>query len=139
MSALKYKDEFCQMLIDHMSQGMSYETFGAEVDCGKTTLYDWEKKYPEWVEAKDIGFMKAQSFLEKRLIAKTSGSSIKQKNFDAKLIDTQCLMFALKTRFHKTYGERQKLEMDAKIEARNVNVTISKAIGTRTLEDVEKS
>lgn len=140
MVALKYKSEFCQMLVDHMAQGLSYETFGAEVNCGKTTLYDWEGKYPEWVDAKEIAFLKAQIFFEKRLIAKSSGATKKQNGFDAKLIDAQCLMFALKTRFHKTYGERQKLDIESKkTEERNINVTIKKAEGHRTLADVEKS
>lgn len=60
-----YKAEYCEMLIDHMSSGLSYECFGAIVDCGKQTLYDWEKRYPEWKKAKAIAFSRCQLYWEK--------------------------------------------------------------------------
>jgi DNA-binding XRE family transcriptional regulator len=100
------------MLIKHMATGMSYESFGAEVNVGKTTIYEWEKQHPDWKEAKEIAMLKAHSFFEKRLIAKTSGQKFNNENFDAKLIDNSCLIFALKTRFHKTYGEKKEVAIE---------------------------
>ena len=97
-----------------MSQGFSYESFGAVVNVGKTTLYDWETQHPEWDAAKPIAFNKAQQFMEQRLIAKIAGQTI--KGVDTKKVDTTCLIFALKTRFHETYGDKQKLEVSGKIE-----------------------
>lgn len=108
MNPSKYKPEYCEMLIKHMSQGFSYETFGAKVNCGRTTLYDWESKHPEWKEAKATAMEKAQEFFEQRLIAKLAAQKI--EGIDSKLIDTACLIFALKTRFHKTYGEKKEVE-----------------------------
>lgn len=106
MNPTKYKPEYCEALKKHMQTGMSYESFGAEIDCGRSTLYGWEEIHPEWKEAKLAATEKAQSFFEKRLIAKTSGQKFKNADFDVKLIDNSCLIFALKTRFHKTYGEK---------------------------------
>lgn len=99
-----FKPEYCEQLIKHMSKGFSYETFGAEVNCGRSTLYLWESEFPEWAEAKKTALEKAQTFFEQRLIAKISGQDIKGVN--VKNIDTSCLIFALKTRFHKTYSEK---------------------------------
>jgi DNA-binding XRE family transcriptional regulator len=98
-----------------MATGMSYESFGAEVNVGKQTMYDWEKRNPEWAEAKSVAMIKAQSFFEKRLVAKTSGQKFSNENFDAKLIDNSCLIFALKTRFHETYGEKKEVEHNGSI------------------------
>ncbi len=50
-----YKPEYCQMLIDHMAQGLSFESFGGVVDVSKQTLYDWEKVNPEFLDAKKRG------------------------------------------------------------------------------------
>jgi len=113
----KYKPEYCQMLIDHMSKGFSYETFGAEVSCGRTTLYDWELVHPEWKAAKKEAMERAQKFFETRLIAKISGQEI--KGVKVKDIDTSCLIFALKTRFHHTYSEKNELKVSG--EAININ------------------
>ena len=95
------------MLIEHMAQGKSYESFGAKVNCGRSTLYDWEKVFPEWKRAKRAGQERALDFFETRLVAKVSGQDI--VGFDPKKSDTSCLIFALKTRFHTIYGEKQEL------------------------------
>lgn len=100
----EFKPEYCDQLIDHMSTGMSYESFAAEIRVGRSTIYDWENSHPMWKEAKEIGLQCAHSFFEKRLIAKTAGQAI--QGVDPKLVDTACLIFALKTRFHKTYSEK---------------------------------
>ena len=108
MPSLQYKKEYCEKLIEHMSQGFSLSTFGGTVGVTRQTIYDWIERYPEFKEAKDIAFAKSQEFFEKRLIAKASGAEIKTKGFNKKEIDTACLIFALKTRFHKDYGDVSK-------------------------------
>lgn len=53
------------MLIDHMAQGLSFETFGAVVDVVKATLYRWVDEKPEFRDAKEMGTLKSQAFWEK--------------------------------------------------------------------------
>lgn len=48
----KYKEEYCQALIDHMGEGYSYDSFAAVVRVHLDTLYQWEKDYPVFSEAK---------------------------------------------------------------------------------------
>jgi hypothetical protein len=62
---LEYKPEYCQKLIEHMSTGLSYESFGGVVDVGRQTMYDWEKRFPEWLHAKRVAFDKCQLWWEK--------------------------------------------------------------------------
>lgn len=110
MSANKYKKEYCELLIKHMRKGFSYETFGATVGCGRTTLYDWERLHKDWKQAKAKAIEEAQKFFESRLLAKLSGQKLTE-GFDIKMVDTACLIFALKTRFHKTYGENKDIDI----------------------------
>lgn len=61
----KYKENLPKKLIDHMSKGYSFESFGAVADCTRACLYKWVEKYPEFKEAKDMGTMKSQYVWEK--------------------------------------------------------------------------
>lgn len=62
----KYRPEYCQMLVDHMASGWSYESFSAEINTVRTTLYNWEKQYPDFLYAKKMGKEKLLFFYEKK-------------------------------------------------------------------------
>lgn len=61
----KYKKEFCERLIKHMEDGLSFEAFAGEIGVAIDTVYNWNKKHPEFSEAKKIGTAKSQLFWEK--------------------------------------------------------------------------
>ena len=72
-----YKEEYCQRLIDHMSEGGTYLSFPATLDrpvC-TATLYNWEKKYPEFLEAKRQGYNLLLRWDESRLNKMIDGES----------------------------------------------------------------
>jgi hypothetical protein len=46
-----YKPEYCEMLIEHMKGGLSFEAFGGIADCSEQTLYNWREEYPEFLES----------------------------------------------------------------------------------------
>jgi len=50
----KYKPEFCEMLIEHMSKGFSFESFAGkpEVRTSVDTLYHWTVLYKDFSDAK---------------------------------------------------------------------------------------
>lgn len=50
----KYEPLYCQMLIDHMEKGFSYESFAGTIRVCKKTLYNWEKEFEEFLHAKSI-------------------------------------------------------------------------------------
>lgn len=50
-----YKKKYCQLLIDHMKKGLSFEAFGAVADVSKETLYTWTEKHSEFLDAKRRG------------------------------------------------------------------------------------
>lgn len=105
---IKYKPEYCELLIKHLSKGLSMQCFGGTIGVVRSTVYKWLDDYPEFKTAKDIGIQKAMQFHEEILSAKLSGREL--KGFDPKKSDTTALIFALKTRFHEIYGDKQKIE-----------------------------
>jgi hypothetical protein len=78
----KYQPKYCQMLIDHMKSGMSFEAFAGHPDvmvC-RDTLYQWVKDNPEFSDAKRQGSEAARFFLEATGIKGLHG---KIKNFNS--------------------------------------------------------
>jgi len=92
----KFEPRFCQMLIDHMSQGLSYESFSAVVGTSRSTLYNWEKDFPEFLDAKKIGVECSQLFWEKIGLAQAVGDKDYGKGNCASWI------FNMKNRFNWT-------------------------------------
>lgn len=109
----KYKEEFCKQLIEHMKDGYSFDSFGAIANCGRQTLYDWIKKFPEFKDAYAHAKAASLMFYENLLRSKVVGAEFKVNGKKAN-IDTTLLIFALKTRFHKVYGEKQQIEQTIK-------------------------
>lgn len=91
-----------------MSKGYAFTSFGSDIDVHTDTLYEWTKKHPEFKEAKHKAFKLAQKFFEGRMMAKLDENNVKSKN-----IDTSLVIFALKTRFHETYGDKSKDDSQA--------------------------
>ena len=60
----KYKPEYCQMLIDHMSKGFSFESFAGIVDVNRDTLFEWATAHDEFNEAKHLAFARNLIFWE---------------------------------------------------------------------------
>ena len=61
----KYKPEYCEMLIEHMSGGLSFESFAGVINVNQDTLHEWVKVWPEFSEAKKLAFAKCQLWWEK--------------------------------------------------------------------------
>lgn len=51
----KYKPEYCNQIKEFMSDGASLEEFAAEIGVVFSTIWEWEKKFPEFSKAKCAG------------------------------------------------------------------------------------
>lgn len=60
----KYKIEYVNDLIEHMKEGYSYKSFAAKIGVHVDTLYEWEKVYSEFSEAKKVAFSCSQAYWE---------------------------------------------------------------------------
>lgn len=61
---IEYKSEYSHMLIAHMSKGLSFETFAAEVPPCLDTLYTWTHEIEEFSEAFKVAKAKCQLYWE---------------------------------------------------------------------------
>jgi len=108
---LKYKAEYCDMLVTHMKKGMSFSTFGVDIGVARSTLYEWKKNHPEFEVAAEKGFDAGLKFFESLLISSSMGvlpPSLQKLN--SRGISLSAVIFALKTRFHKDYSEVQTVD-----------------------------
>ena len=86
-----YDPKYCQMLIEHMSKGLSYDTFPPAIGVALSSIYLWEKNHPEFSEAKKEGTRAGMLFWEQAGINGMVGGI---QNFNA-----ACWIFNMKNRF----------------------------------------
>lgn len=98
----KYKKEYCQMIVDHMAQGYSFESFCAVAGVWKEALYAWVKRYPEFARAKELANIKCKLYYEQLGHAGMLG---KIPGFNAYIWRLQMV-----NRFG--WGDQKKLEAD---------------------------
>lgn len=61
---MKYQPEYCDRLIEHMSKGLSLDSFAGSIGVSVDCIHNWAKEYPDFAEAKKIGFAKMLLFFE---------------------------------------------------------------------------
>lgn len=76
-----YEPHYPDMLINHMAQGLSFETFAAAVGHPIATIRKWAEDYPDFNQAREIGESYLLLFWEKMGIAGAAG---KIKGFAAR-------------------------------------------------------
>ena len=114
----RYQQKFIQDVDDHFKKGGTVTSFPAAlkikhgVSVTKRTIYNWIKKYPKFARAMEVGSCMAQMHLEYLLWDAILGKAPK----GSKRINSKALEFALKTRFHETYGAKNTIETDEKEE-----------------------
>lgn len=108
----EYKPEYCELLIEHMSKGLSFEAFAGAVGVAKQTLYNWEKQFPEFLDAKAIGSGQSQIFWENLGINHviTRSESFGQGVSESKSLNASVWIFNMKNRFQ--WRDKQADEHD---------------------------
>ncbi len=94
----KYKEDYPSQLIEHMSNGRSFESFGASCFVCKETLYNWLEKHAEFKQAYGIAKMRCQAWWEQQLL-----DNLKDKTFN-----TVGYLFTMKCRFGYRDGDDNK-------------------------------
>ena len=119
----KYDENYCQMLIDHMDQGLSFETFAAVIKVNQDTLHEWVKVHPSFSEAKKVAFNKCLLFWEKLgidHIINTSDSESQGEGVGSsksRSLNSAVWVFNMKNRFKW----RDKQPDEADVVVNNVN------------------
>jgi hypothetical protein len=110
----KYKPEYCEMLIEHMGQGLSLRSFAGKIRVVRSTVYEWIKTFPEFAEAKEIGEDVRLMYYEQLASAKASGRKI--AGFDHKKSDFRAIEFMLKTQYHEEYSDKKDVTHSGEIK-----------------------
>lgn len=111
----KFLEKYCQMLIEHMESGYSYESFAGVVDVDRDTLYHWEKIHPIFSDAKKKAFSKCLLWWDKLGVdnalniteSHQVGNSRTTKSVG---LNTGNFVFQMKNRFNWTDKREEKIE-----------------------------
>ena len=119
----KFDPKYCEMLIEEMGKGFSYEAFAGIINTCIQTLYNWEKEHPEFLEAKKQAFQKSRLFWEQlavdNIINKTDSESWEGGGSSkSRSLNSTVWIFNMKNRF----GWRDKQP-----DEDSVNVTVNLA------------
>lgn len=69
-----YRPAIGQQLIDAMATGLSLEAAAAQIGLSPRVVFDWQQKYPEFLQAVQEGRQRALLFWERRAIALAEGA-----------------------------------------------------------------
>jgi hypothetical protein len=69
----KYKEEYCELLVNHMAEGFTFDSFAGLISVNIDTLYEWCKQHVNFSEAKKQGRARQLLSDEKMLKDITSG------------------------------------------------------------------
>jgi hypothetical protein len=61
----KYKPEYCQAVVEHMSEGASLTSFAASIDVSRSTITEWAENHPEFSAAATRGKAKCAAWWER--------------------------------------------------------------------------
>lgn len=81
-----YKEEYCQMLIDHMGQGLSFETFAAVIGVNRRTMQKWVHAHEDFKEAREMAENARMLFDEKVYQAALLGNKINGNKVNVSLL-----------------------------------------------------
>lgn len=62
----KFREEYCEAVIEHMADGASLTTFAAAIGVSRRTLTVWQGAHPDFADAVDLAKAKALAWWEER-------------------------------------------------------------------------
>jgi DNA-binding XRE family transcriptional regulator len=111
-----YEERFCDLLIEHMAKGLSYESFAGFLGVSKQTIYDWEKVNAEFLDSKKIGVEKSRLFWEQQGIDGLFDTKESTKEEDGswnskeRKLNGAVWIFNMKNRFKEEWRDKQEIE-----------------------------
>lgn len=131
-----YKPEYCQQLLDHMTNGLSFEAFAGVIGVTRGTLYNWVEEHEDFAEAKAVALEKARLFWEKLGIdnALNVSESWHMGGSKSKSLNATIWIFNMKNRF----GWRDKQHDEVDVVVNNYRQPTLEEVDARIAE-IEKN
>jgi hypothetical protein len=109
----KYDSKYDQMLIDHMAQGLSFESFAGLISVNKDTLSEWVKVHEAFSVAKKEGLDKNRLFWEKLAIDHILNKSDSefQGSSSSRSLNATVWIFNMKNRFPQEWRDKRDIEV----------------------------
>lgn len=60
----KYDPKYCEMLVEHMAEGFSFEAFAGKLRVSRATVFNWRDQNPEFLDAYKVGLLAGRYRLE---------------------------------------------------------------------------
>lgn len=118
-----YDPAICPKLIEHMSKGLSFESFAPDAGVSRNALYEWAEKHQEFGDAKKLGNDLRLRWCETQMASMISGGH--QGN-------AALLIFKLRNAEKQLYG-------DAETEKKTVNNFNLSAAQAEQIVEIAKS
>lgn len=96
----KYKPEYCEQVIEIMSQGLSLTAFAGKISVARSSINEWIDNHEEFSEAVRVGKAKRTLALEMGMLSADSGPAVTAR------------MFALKNADPDEWREKQSLDLN---------------------------
>ena len=108
------------MLIEHMGNGFSYESFPGSIGVSKQTIKKKKKSNSEFLDAKEVGIEKSRIFWEKLGIDHivNESESSKELGSSSKSLNASVWIFNMKNRFQ--WRDKQPDETDVVVNNNNI-------------------
>lgn len=106
----KYKPEYCDQLLSHMKQGLSFDSFAGTIGVAASTTYLWAKRHKQFSETKKVGEAAGLLVWEKIGMAGMSG---KLKGFN---LGAWCFWGKNRFGMRDVYEQKVNANIDAKAE-----------------------
>ena len=80
----RYDPKFGEQIVTIMGQGFSLVAAAAYIGVGRTTIYEWRDKHPEFRKLLELGAAKRQYILEESLLSAKEGPVVTSRIFALK-------------------------------------------------------
>jgi transposase len=110
----KYKEEYCDKVIEVMREGASKVEFCAEIGISYNTFLSWQDENPEFMTSVKTGDMMCQAWWEKKG---------RQATFNSEGFNATSYIFNMKNRFKDDWRDKQEVDNKHSGSVANVNYT----------------
>lgn len=107
-----YREEYAIMLIDHLAQNHSFQSFPGRIDVPPSTVSGWLLLHYNFKAALALGQSKCLFNLEKFLLAYMRGAEVKDNQGNVIKIDVATVKFLLEKRYNKLYGDTGQIDSE---------------------------
>lgn len=115
LAQTEYQPEYCEMLIQHCTEGKSIKSFAGAVGVTIKTIYTWFKNFPEFAEAKERAEAASLNFWEEIGIMGMVG---RVPDFNP-----TTWIFNMKNRFREDWSDAKKVEISGGLNMLEADLT----------------